>query len=175
LEAYHTNLKREIKDLEKLSSRHVYSCDTKLKSLKKKKLALKDRLASLAALLEREKQTRDPATAATVTKTPKRLGEGACGSVVLGRCMSSGEEVAIKFEPVVPGQGSRLAHEYQVLKSLKGVTGFPSPIYFGTQNIMGDECDFMVMDRLGPSLDDLWWSSTGGACGMDVKQARCLK
>ena len=142
LESYHTNVKKEIKDLEKAG--HVYSCDMKLKALKKKKLALKDRLTSLAALLEKERQSRDPHTAQTVTKTPKRLGEGACGSVVLGRCMSSGEEVAIKFEPVVAGEASRLAHEFQVLRSLKGVTGFPSPRYFGTQSIMGKECDFMV-------------------------------
>eukprot|EP00802_Teleaulax_amphioxeia_P013262 Tamp_13311.p1 GENE.Tamp_13311~~Tamp_13311.p1 ORF type:complete len:274 (+),score=45.29 Tamp_13311:657-1478(+) len=32
---------------------------------------------------------------------------------------------------------------------------------------MGEEADFLVMDRLGPSLDDLWWSETGGAGGME--------
>ena len=45
-----------------------------------------------------EQQSRDPDTA--VTKSPKKLGEGACGRVVLGRDLSTGAEVAIKFEPV---------------------------------------------------------------------------
>ena len=165
LEADHARLKREVENLERLGVYATQSCDIKLKALKKKKLATKDRLAALAKMLDREKLARDsPETAHT--QNPKRLGQGACGSVVLGRDISTGEEVAIKFEPVRKGEGSRLAAEFGILRSLKGATGFPVPRYFGTQSIMGEEADFLVMDRLGPSLDDLWWSETGGGGGM---------
>ena len=42
-------------------------------------------------------------------------------------------QVAIKFEPVRKGEGSRLATEFAILRALKGATGFAVPRYFGTQ------------------------------------------
>ena len=175
LEAQHALLKKEIQDLEELGAHALLQHDAKLKSLKKKKLGIKDKLTSLAGLLSKEGLARDSTTSCTTssTKVPKKLGEGACGSVVLGKDISTGEEVAIKFEPVTRemnerGELSRVALEFHILRSLKGVTGFPQPKYFGTQHIMGRESDFMVMDRLGPSLEDVWWAETGGAGGLGV-------
>ena len=66
LEADHASLKREVESLERLGVYATQSCDIKLKALKKKKLATKDRLAALAKMLDREKLARDsPVTAHT--------------------------------------------------------------------------------------------------------------
>lgn len=60
-------------------------------------------------------------------------------------------QVAVKFER----HGARcpqLRHEYKVYRELTNCHGFCSVYYFGTQ----DNYNVMVMDLLGPSLEDLF-------------------
>lgn len=78
----------------------------------------------------------------------KRVGGGSFGDIYLG-VGASGEKVAVKFEK----HGARcpqLRHEYKVYRELANAPGFAKVHYFGTQ----DSYNLMVMDLLGPSLED---------------------
>ncbi|KAI9460468.1 kinase-like domain-containing protein [Lactarius psammicola] len=72
----------------------------------------------------------------------KKIGSGSFGDIYLGINIISGEEVAIKLE----------SYESKVYKTLAGGVGVPFVRWFGT------ECDYnaMVIDLLGPSLEDLF-------------------
>ena len=71
--------------------------------------------------------------------------------MVLGTNIISGEEIAIKLESV-KAKHPQLEYEARVYKSLAGGVGIPFVRWFGT------ECDYnaMVLDLLGPSLEDLF-------------------
>ena len=73
------------------------------------------------------------------------------GDIYLGINIISGEEVAIKLESV-KAKHPQLEYESKVYKTLAGGVGVPFVRWFGT------ECDYnaMVMDLLGPSLEDLF-------------------
>lgn len=75
----------------------------------------------------------------------------ATGDIYLGVNIISGEEVAIKLESV-KAKHPQLEYESKVLKTLAGGVGVPFVRWFGT------ECDYnaMVIDLLGPSLEDLF-------------------
>lgn len=80
----------------------------------------------------------------------RRIGGGSFGEIYMG-IGPSGEKVAIKFER----QGTRcpqLRHEYKVYRELANCPGFCNVYHFGTQ----DNYNVMVMDLLGPSLEDLF-------------------
>jgi casein kinase I homolog HRR25 len=68
-----------------------------------------------------------------------------------GTNIISGEEIAIKLESV-KAKHPQLEYEARVYKSIAGGVGIPFVRWFGT------ECDYnaMVMDLLGPSLEDLF-------------------
>ena len=84
---------------------------------------------------------------------PPRTSVHIClfGDIYLGTNIISGEEVAIKLESV-KAKHPQLEYESKVYKVLAGGVGVPFVRWFGT------ECDYnaMVMDRLGPSLEDLF-------------------
>lgn len=69
----------------------------------------------------------------------------------LGTNIISGEEIAIKLESV-KAKHPQLEYEARVYKALAGGVGIPFVRWYGT------ECDYnaMVMDLLGPSLEDLF-------------------
>ncbi|KAG8906070.1 serine/threonine protein kinase [Tulasnella sp. 403] len=73
------------------------------------------------------------------------------GDIYLGVNIISGEEVAIKLESV-KAKHPQLEYEAKVYKTLAGGVGVPFVRWFGT------ECDYnaMVLDLLGPSLEDLF-------------------
>ncbi len=73
------------------------------------------------------------------------------GDIYLGINIISGEEVAIKLESV-KAKHPQLEYESKVYKTLAGGVGVPFVHWFGT------ECDYnaMVIDLLGPSLEDLF-------------------
>jgi casein kinase I family protein HRR25 len=73
------------------------------------------------------------------------------GDIYLGVNIISGEEVAIKLESV-KAKHPQLEYESKVYKTLAGGVGVPFVRWFGT------ECDYnaMVLDLLGPSLEDLF-------------------
>ncbi|POV95188.1 hypothetical protein PSHT_15795 [Puccinia striiformis] len=73
------------------------------------------------------------------------------GDIYLGINIISGEEVAIKLESV-KAKHPQLEYEAKVYKTLAGGVGVPFVRWFGV------ECDYnaMVIDLLGPSLEDLF-------------------
>lgn len=83
----------------------------------------------------------------------EEIANGGCGSVFLGVHTIAGKEVAIKLEPAVPRSlTSPLKQESKVYKSLMGGTGVPWIMYSGKQG----DYNVMVIDLLGPSLEDLF-------------------
>ena len=70
---------------------------------------------------------------------------------LVGTSIVNGEEVAIKLESI-KAKHPQLEYEARVYKTLAGGIGIPFIRWFGT------ECDYnaMVMDLLGPSLEDLF-------------------
>ncbi|KAM0746043.1 kinase-like protein [Meredithblackwellia eburnea MCA 4105] len=81
----------------------------------------------------------------------KKIGSGSFGDIYLGVNIISGEEVAIKLESV-KAKHPQLEYEAKVYKTLAGGVGVPFVRWFGI------ECDYnaMVIDLLGPSLEDLF-------------------
>ena len=74
------------------------------------------------------------------------------GTVFYGVHKVAGKEVAIKLEPVVDKQPSPLKHESKIYKTLMGGPGVPWMIWSGKQG----DFNVMVIDLLGPSLEDLF-------------------
>lgn len=81
----------------------------------------------------------------------RKIGSGSFGDIYLGTNIISGEEVAIKLENV-KAKHPQLEYEAKVYKALSGGVGIPFVRWYGT------ECDYnaMVIDLLGPSLEDLF-------------------
>jgi casein kinase I family protein HRR25 len=81
----------------------------------------------------------------------RKIGSGSFSDIFLGTNMISGEEIAIKLESV-KSKHLQLEYEARVYKSLAGGIGIPFVHWFGT------ECNYnaMVLDLLGPSLEDLF-------------------
>ena len=73
------------------------------------------------------------------------------GDIYLGVNIISGEEVAIKLESI-KAKHPQLEYEAKVYKTLAGGVGVPFVRWFGV------ECEYnaMVIDLLGPSLEDLF-------------------
>ncbi|KAF5345207.1 hypothetical protein D9758_009654 [Tetrapyrgos nigripes] len=81
----------------------------------------------------------------------KKIGSGSFGDIYLGVQITTGEEVAIKLESVGT-KHPQLEYEAKVYKRLAGGVGVPYVRWFGTEN----DYHAMVVDLLGPSLEDLF-------------------
>mmetsp|Transcript_33010 Transcript_33010/g.88516 ORF Transcript_33010/g.88516 Transcript_33010/m.88516 type:complete len:393 (-) Transcript_33010:190-1368(-) len=81
------------------------------------------------------------------------IGEGAFGTVVLGRSLSTQEMVAVKREPT-GNHRPYLKDEIKYLNMLAGVAAVPSVLWHG----VADGHHHLVMELLGLSLDDLMQS-----------------
>ncbi|CBK21961.2 uncharacterized protein [Blastocystis hominis] len=81
----------------------------------------------------------------------RKIGGGAFGDIYIGTDISSCEEVAIKLESVT-SKNPQLGFEYKVYRLLKGGIGIPSVYYYGVEGTF----NVMVMELLGPSLEDLF-------------------
>ncbi|KIP02006.1 hypothetical protein PHLGIDRAFT_32351 [Phlebiopsis gigantea 11061_1 CR5-6] len=83
------------------------------------------------------------------------LGEevavGGCGTVYQGVHKVAGKEVAIKVEPAI-AKSSPLQQETKIYRSLQGGPGVPWMMWAGKSG----EYNVMVIDLLGPSLEDLF-------------------
>lgn len=81
----------------------------------------------------------------------RKIGSGSFGEIYLGTNIISGEVVAIKLESV-RAKHPQLEYETHVYESLAGGVGIPSVRWFGTEG----DYNAMVLDLLGPSLEDLF-------------------
>ncbi|KNE69710.1 CK1/CK1/CK1-D protein kinase [Allomyces macrogynus ATCC 38327] len=81
----------------------------------------------------------------------RKIGAGSFGDIYLGTNIMNGEEVAIKLENV-KAKHPQLEYEARVYRALAGGVGIPFVRYFGTE----DEYNAMVIDLMGPSLEDLF-------------------
>jgi casein kinase 1 len=85
----------------------------------------------------------------------QKIGEGSFGIIFEGVNLLDNTPVAIKFEPR-KCEAPQLRDEYRLYKILDGVPGVPAVYFFGQEGVH----NVLVMDLLGPSLEDLFeWCS----------------
>ncbi|XP_073144697.1 casein kinase 1-like protein 10 [Henckelia pumila] len=84
-------------------------------------------------------------------KLGRKIGSGSFGELYLGVNIQTGEEVGIKLESVKT-KHPQLHYESKIYMLLQGGTGIPSLKWFGVEA----EYNVMVIDLLGPSLEDLF-------------------
>ncbi|XP_042406199.1 casein kinase I-like isoform X1 [Zingiber officinale] len=81
----------------------------------------------------------------------RKIGSGAFGEIYLGTNTQTNEEVAIKLENTKT-KHPQLLYESKIYRVLQGGTGIPNVKWYG---IDGDY-NVLVMDLLGPSLEDMF-------------------
>ncbi|KAH8827290.1 kinase-like domain-containing protein [Flagelloscypha sp. PMI_526] len=81
----------------------------------------------------------------------EEIAMGGCGTVFMGVHTIAGKEVAIKLEPAI-AKHSPLRQESKIYKTLMGGPGVPWIMWSGKQG----DYNVMVIDLLGPSLEDLF-------------------
>jgi casein kinase 1 len=79
-----------------------------------------------------------------------KIGNGSFGDIFIGTNSQTGEEVAIKLEEVRSSR-PQLLFESKIYRQLQGGAGIPSIHWYGVEGIY----NIMVLDLLGPSLEDL--------------------
>ncbi|KAJ6689243.1 hypothetical protein OIU85_005625 [Salix viminalis] len=84
-------------------------------------------------------------------KLGRKIGSGSFGELYLGINVQSGEEVAVKLESVKT-KHPQLHYESKLYMLLQGGTGIPHLKWFGVEV----DYNVMVIDLLGPSLEDLF-------------------
>lgn len=82
-----------------------------------------------------------------------KIGSGSFGEVYRGTNIKSGEEVAIKMESV-KCKHPQLLYEAKVYRTLAGSVGIPKVHWSGLEG----DYNVMVLDLLGPSLEDVFRS-----------------
>ena len=83
-------------------------------------------------------------------KLKKKLGSGAFGDIYLAEDIKKNTEVAVKLEPVKT-KFPQLLYETKLYKLFAGGNGIPKIYWYGTEG----DYNVMVMELLGPSLEDL--------------------
>lgn len=81
----------------------------------------------------------------------RKIGSGSFGEIYLGTNIQTNEEVAIKLENVKT-KHPQLLYEAKLYRILQGGTGIPNIRWFGVEG----DYNVLVMDLLGPSLEDLF-------------------
>ncbi|KAI7985034.1 Casein kinase 1-like protein 2 [Camellia lanceoleosa] len=81
----------------------------------------------------------------------RKIGSGSFGEIYLGTNIQTNEEVAIKLENVKT-KHPQLLYESKLYKILQGGTGISNVRWFGVEG----DYNVLVMDLLGPSLEDLF-------------------
>ncbi|KAJ8568723.1 hypothetical protein K7X08_030945 [Anisodus acutangulus] len=81
----------------------------------------------------------------------RKIGSGSFGEIYLGTNIQTNEEVAIKLENVKT-KHPQLLYESKLYRILQGGTGIPNVRWFGVEG----DYNGLVMDLLGPSLEDLF-------------------
>ncbi|GMT19470.1 hypothetical protein PFISCL1PPCAC_10767 [Pristionchus fissidentatus] len=88
---------------------------------------------------------------ATKYKLIRKIGSGSFGDIYVSINITNGEEVAIKLESS-RARHPQLLYESKVYKILQGGVGIPHIRWYGTER----DYNVLVMDLLGPSLEDLF-------------------
>ncbi|KAJ8612101.1 hypothetical protein CTAYLR_002444 [Chrysophaeum taylorii] len=125
--------------------------------IKRRKLACRDRIAALETELRRHFEART-------------LGSGASGEVYAA--VSARNELCAVKVARGAARVAVLRREFEILCRLERSRFFAKPRYFSDRvapnalprSTVDDACAVLVMDRLGPSLEDLLWACTCG-CG----------
>ena len=81
----------------------------------------------------------------------EKIGSGSFGDIYLGTNIEDGNEVAIKLESVKT-RHPQLLYESKIYRLLSGGLGIPHIRWYGQEG----DYNVMVMDLLGPSLEDLF-------------------
>lgn len=81
----------------------------------------------------------------------RKIGSGSFGDIYLGTNVNSDEEVAIKLE-YVRTKHPQLHIESKIYRIMQNGVGIPSVKWFGVEG----EYNVLIMDLLGPSLEDLF-------------------
>eukprot|EP00897_Mesotaenium_endlicherianum_P006177 jgi/Mesen1/5588/ME000281S04651 len=81
----------------------------------------------------------------------RKIGSGSFGEIYLGTNIQTNEEVGIKLESVKT-KHPQLLYESKLYRILQGGTGIPNIRWFGVEG----DYNVMVLDLLGPSLEDLF-------------------
>jgi len=81
----------------------------------------------------------------------RKIGSGSFGDVYIGTNVQTGEEVAIKLESI-KSKHPQLLYESKLYKILAGGVGMPNVHWYGVEG----DYNVMVIDLLGPSLEDLF-------------------
>jgi serine/threonine protein kinase len=91
-------------------------------------------------------------------KIVKKLGSGAFGEIFKVEKKKTGEMFAAKIEKAQKSQKHvMLFWESKLIHKLRGKTSVPALFYIGTDNsVPNHSFHVMVMDMLGPSLEDLF-------------------
>jgi len=85
------------------------------------------------------------------TRIGRRIGHGSFGEIFLGTNVLTGQEVAIKLEPVKASH-PQLLYEAKLMKMLSAGVGFPKVHEYGVE---GDFV-YLVMELLGPNIEELF-------------------
>ena len=81
----------------------------------------------------------------------QKIGGGSFGDIYLGTSTATDEEVAIKLERVATAH-PQLLYESKIYRILQGAQGIPNMHWYGVEA----EYNALVIDLLGPSLEDLF-------------------
>jgi len=81
----------------------------------------------------------------------RKIGSGSFGDIYIGTNVHTGEEVAIKLESI-RSKHPQLLYESKLYKILAGGVGIPNVHWYGVEG----DYNVMVIDLLGPSLEDLF-------------------
>ncbi|CAK6446333.1 unnamed protein product [Pipistrellus nathusii] len=84
-------------------------------------------------------------------KLVRKIGSGSSGDIYLAVTITSGEQVAVKLEPR-KARRPQLQCESHLYQILQGGVGIPHIRWYGQEEHYG----VLVMDLLGPSLEDLF-------------------
>jgi len=81
----------------------------------------------------------------------RKIGSGSFGDIYIGTNVQTTEEVAIKLESI-KSKHPQLLYESKLYKILAGGVGIPNVHWYGVEG----DYNVMVIDLLGPSLEDLF-------------------